>query len=197
MRSATTWAVVAAVGAVLTACLSFNPASGTLRCSSDSSHPCPDGYSCVTGMCWKNGEQPDLARGGGGSGGNDDMNAPTIANGGACSSGGDCISGHCVDGVCCDTACDGACVGCNLPGMVGTCNSVAAGSMPVHGTCTPEAKSSCGRDGTCDGAGLCRKWPSGTVCANGSCASGMQRSASQCDGAGNCVQGGTVACDPL
>lgn len=38
----------------------------------------------------------------------------------------DCISGNCVDDVCCDTACNGPEQACNLPGNEGTCSSLAA-----------------------------------------------------------------------
>jgi hypothetical protein len=34
--------------------------------------------------------------------------------------------GFCVDGVCCNTACDQPSEACNLPGQVGTCASTAA-----------------------------------------------------------------------
>jgi len=47
-------------------------------------------------------------------------------NGDACVVPSDCNSGFCVDGVCCDTACNGDCNAC----------SVAAGA-PVNGVCSP------------------------------------------------------------
>ena len=45
----------------------------------------------------------------------------------------DCASGHCVDGVCCDTACDGDCLGLRERPhrrRSGTCAPVAAGKDP-------------------------------------------------------------------
>src|SRR5262249_14831330 len=35
-----------------------------------------------------------------------------------------CQSGHCADGVCCNSACDGTCTSCALPDYVGTCTPV-------------------------------------------------------------------------
>jgi hypothetical protein len=43
-----------------------------------------------------------------------------------CTSPTQCASAFCVDGVCCDTACDGPQEQCNLPGERGTCVSTAA-----------------------------------------------------------------------
>lgn len=49
-----------------------------------------------------------------------------VPQGGACSEASQCVTGHCADGVCCDTACDQPLRQCNLPGQVGTCASTAA-----------------------------------------------------------------------
>src|SRR5438445_12446590 len=54
------------------------------------------------------------------------------ANGAGCVAAGDCTSNHCVDGVCCETACTGACVACNQAGLEGLCKSVAAGKPDPH-----------------------------------------------------------------
>ncbi|MDX2168019.1 MAG: hypothetical protein SF182_13175 [Deltaproteobacteria bacterium] len=54
---------------------------------------------------------------------------PTSTRGGdgaMCVDPNDCISGNCVDDVCCDTACDQPEQACNLPGNEGVCSSVAA-----------------------------------------------------------------------
>jgi hypothetical protein len=41
----------------------------------------------------------------------------------------ECASGFCVDGVCCESACTGPCVSCNLPGQRGRCTpNLDAGS---------------------------------------------------------------------
>jgi len=49
-----------------------------------------------------------------------------VPQGGACSEASQCVTGHCADGVCCDTACDQRLQQCNLPGQVGTCASTPA-----------------------------------------------------------------------
>jgi len=51
-----------------------------------------------------------------------------------CSTDFECFSGHCADGVCCDTACDGGCVACRAAlkgsGEDGTCGTVPDGTNP-------------------------------------------------------------------
>ncbi|MEZ4222242.1 MAG: hypothetical protein R3B13_15000 [Polyangiaceae bacterium] len=69
--------------------------------------------------------------------------------GAVCSNDYECVSDHCVDGVCCESQCDGLCQSCD---QAGKCGLSAAGT-PDDG-CTVEA-SDCGQDGTCDGAGAC------------------------------------------
>jgi hypothetical protein len=44
--------------------------------------------------------------------------------GAACEDGSTCKSGHCVDGVCCRSECDGDCRACNLAGHEGTCSEL-------------------------------------------------------------------------
>ncbi|HWE30822.1 MAG TPA: hypothetical protein VHB97_22600, partial [Polyangia bacterium] len=51
-------------------------------------------------------------------------------NGVTCMAGTDCISGNCVDGVCCDTPCDGVCESCNQPGLAGACSPAMTGTDP-------------------------------------------------------------------
>jgi hypothetical protein len=83
--------------------------SGTLhpQGSCDGSGTCQPGTSspCVAGShCNDSGECVD-----------------DLPNGATCTNGGQCISGFCVNAVCCDTACDGACDTCNAGGSAGTC----------------------------------------------------------------------------
>jgi len=35
-----------------------------------------------------------------------------------------CVSAHCQQGTCCDSACDGECKRCDVPGHIGTCTPV-------------------------------------------------------------------------
>src|SRR5512144_1673974 len=86
-------ALVLSVGFALFGCLRTTVDSGVLQCASDSSRQCPIGFYCASGnTCWKNGSAPD-------------MGAASRQQGDTCGSDGDCDTGHCVDGVCCDTAC--------------------------------------------------------------------------------------------
>jgi hypothetical protein len=198
--------VIAAAG-----CPSFKPQNGKLKCSADSARRCPDGYNCIVGSCWIDGQSPDLAPP------LDlapipDLTPPPAdlvvipdlaprVNGVACSSATDCISGFCVDGVCCKSDCShDACRACNLTSSLGTCAFIPVGGVPAagHVACGPDAKSTCNRDGTCDGAGACHLWATGTVCGTGSCNSGtnMVTSAPTCDGKGACKSGATITCAP-
>ncbi|HHQ45061.1 MAG TPA: hypothetical protein ENN13_02875 [Candidatus Altiarchaeales archaeon] len=70
-----------------------------------------------------------------------------LINGQPCSVGDDCDSGNCVDGYCCDTACESPCTACNIEGSEGTCANLPIGYDPA-GACGGE----CGR---CDGEGRC------------------------------------------
>lgn len=55
-----------------------------------------------------------------------------------------CYTASCVDGVCCDTACDGLCSSCAVAGLEGTCSPEPSGT--VSGDCPSS---------TCDGLGAC------------------------------------------
>lgn len=58
-------------------------------------------------------------------------NTPTaspVPQGGVCTDASQCGTGHCADGVCCNTVCDQPLQQCNLPGRAGTCASTAAGA---------------------------------------------------------------------
>jgi MYXO-CTERM domain-containing protein len=47
-----------------------------------------------------------------------------------CAADEECINGHCVDGLCCDLACDGQCQACDVPGFPGKCT--AFGTESTH-----------------------------------------------------------------
>lgn len=59
-----------------------------------------------------------------------------------CTSNSQCTTGFCASGVCCDTACTGSCMACNLAGSVGTCSPKANGA-------------SCADGNMCNGAETC------------------------------------------
>ncbi len=107
--------------------------------------------------------------------------------GASCSTGSQCITGFCIDGVCCNEACIGACNSCNANltnAANGVCALTLAGLNPgnscnsyrmVDGTTTP---------GSCDGNGQCTKAPNGANCtvAHGICAGSCIPNVIQCDG---------------
>lgn len=66
-----------------------------------------------------------------------------------CAAASDCGTGYCVDGVCCDTACTGACLACDEPGKAGTCSPISGAPRPGHPAC---------------GAALCKAGVCGTTC---------------------------------
>ncbi len=37
------------------------PADGALQCGPDPAHPCPDGFDCLDGQCYRHGHGPDLS----------------------------------------------------------------------------------------------------------------------------------------
>ncbi len=91
------------------------------------------------------------------------------ANGDACVLGTDCTSGACVDGVCCNTTCTGACQACTATkkgsGTDGVCGSIAISTDP---------DSECFGAISCNGAGACATLALGATCtANGECANGF------------------------
>lgn len=106
--------------------------------------------------------------------------APNACNGAAackktnsqiCGAGSECLSGNCVDGVCCNSTCTGACLACNLAGSAGTCSNVPLGSVDP-GTCAAPS--------TCNGAGAC-KFTSGQACTlDAQCLSGVCTPLSTC-----------------
>jgi hypothetical protein len=117
-------------------------------------------------------------------------------NGVTCTIGGECNSTFCSQGVCCDKDCSGTCQSCVLTGKVGTCSLVPAGTAPVVASqCPTAAVNTCLLDGTCDGSGNCRNYPSGTVCVAQSCASGNTLVQPRlCNGGGTCQTSTSGAC---
>ena len=123
----------------------------------------------------------------GGSGGQ-----TKVAQGQSCKLDSDCTTGHCVGGLCCDTACTGACTACSNAQTIsspdGTCAPVGAGKKDPQGGCLAES-TTCGRTGFCDGKGQCENRGTTTSCGAASCGAGSFTPAAYCDGKGAC---GTV-----
>jgi hypothetical protein len=108
-----------------------------------------------------------------------------------------CSSGHCVDGVCCESACAGTCEACAAlltAGANGACLPIPA-SQDLQDECAPDQRfpESCLGDGSCDGRRACNEFAkAGTACGETSC--GAQGVAGHvCDGKGTCHTD-TVSC---
>ena len=135
--------------------------------------------------------------GGGPSDAGIDLLASTnLSLGQTCTANEQCGSGNCVDAVCCQGPCASVCMACNLPTSLGQCSMVPVGQDP-RDSCPQDVASTCGRDGTCDGAGACRRWANGTGCAAAVCNVGSASAARACDGAGNCSAAVTTTCSPF
>lgn len=103
------------------------------------------------------GSDPDAECG---SGGCDGVSGCFGASdGSSCTSDVQCLSGHCADGICCNTACTETCMACNEPGSIGVCSNVPLG-QPDSNAATPCS-------GTCDGDGVCKS-ANGAACTSGS-----------------------------
>jgi hypothetical protein len=149
------------------------------------------------------GEDPDNECPGGSCNGGETCK---LDLGQSCSTGSACSSGNCTDGICCDTACSGACESCNQAGLEGTCTPFAAGATGTpscaphlcdgqNGAC-PEACASddeCASYAYCGGSDCIDKLPQGSTCTvPESCVSGFCERGICCDQTCN---GGCASCE--
>jgi MYXO-CTERM domain-containing protein len=109
-----------------------------------------------------------------------------------------CNSGHCADGVCCDSKCSGQCEACNLVGSKGKCTAVVGQPQAPRAACGGgSADAPCTQLG-CDGvvrttcAGYAGK---DTICAKAKCEAGAESPEGRCDGKGACAAT-PAPCDP-
>ena len=161
-------------------------------CSVDSRQPTTGlGYAQVaceqTGSCEDGGMTPTLP-GESGSGMDASSGQPVVD---ACTASSECDSGFCVDGVCCDSACDGVCEQCSTAGQ---CTVVPEDDpacpvidCPASNECQsyPEALS----DDRCLGLGECKSsadCPPSPTASGQLCADPAVTFETRCDGAGNC-----------
>ncbi len=112
-----------------------------------------------------------------------------------CVVGGECSTGLCFDGVCCDRDCSASCWSCAQIGTIGSCLPADPGTDP-RADCADDGLASCGTDGACDGSGSCRRYPTGLVCAAATCEGTTLTQAFRCSGAGECRPTSGVPCDP-
>jgi hypothetical protein len=114
-------------------------------------------------------------------------------SGTACGEDTECSSNHCVDGVCCESACTGQCQSCNESDNAGTCLTITgvprgliraacAGTAPCQSQCDGTNPTACSFPG------------SGAQCAAGSCTGGMATTATVCNGTGACTTPTKTSC---
>ncbi len=107
---------------------------------------------------------------------------PTVGSFVRCNKASDCATGHCVDGVCCDTACKERCHTCSLLTSPGKCVESPVG-VDLKAECGPA--NTC--FGTCGPGGVCVGSGPGTMCARNRCTS-----PSSGVGAGFCAAAGAA-----
>ncbi len=76
------------------------------------------------------------------------------ANASSCDGDEDCVSGHCVDRMCCSEGCTEECRSCRVPENVGTCVDVPPMTDP---------DGECGLGGFCDESGVCARSDAGPL----------------------------------
>jgi MYXO-CTERM domain-containing protein len=136
--------------------------------------------------------------------------------GSPCAAAGECQSGFCVDGVCCDSVCDQPCEACTdaargggvsfgappgdpsggSSGGDGLCGPVFYGWDPSD-ECADMPESTCGNTGWCDGDGACEVWNNETQCQDAGCVDNTLTDVGWCDGFGTCVVPPPVECAPF
>lgn len=124
---------------------------------------------------------------------------PRIGAGQPCTDDGQCTASnpHCVDGVCCNSTCNGQCEACNLTGNLGTCSPVTGDPVGERPACNSDGTLCAG---TCGGTlrTACVYPATGVECAPASCdaPSNQATPASTCSGSGQCLTPATVGCQP-
>ena len=123
-----------------------------------------------------------------------------LENGEPCATSDQCQTGHCVDEVCCDTACDAGCEACNLltkegsQALAGTC-----GVLPAETICrASDVGNPCDQAEVCDGAAAicpddgfkpddasCQLDGSAGICSAGFCAA-LAKGGEFCGFSGDC-----------
>jgi hypothetical protein len=168
---------------------------GAGNCSESKSQPCPP-YTCDknTNRCASRCSSDDQCSAGHQCSAN---SCGKSTNGAVCDDNSGCLSGFCVDGVCCNIACSGPCVSCNQTGSAGRCSYI--GNELPDPECAGEDSTKCGHTGLCDGAGRCTVYLRNTPCSSSSCSGAVENTQNVCDGQGSCVpsQVLSIECAPF
>ncbi len=167
--------------------LCANPCTDDSSCNPPEAGTTPTEYCSQAGLC-----------------------TPKVGAGSACDRDSACLTGHCADGVCCDTACNaGPCDSCVESGKIGTCSPVASGTVcrPSTGECdvaeTCSGQLTCPADTTLDGQPCSTDGEPCTtdVCSGKVCShvpappnTVCRPAGSECDVAETC--GGAATCPP-
>jgi hypothetical protein len=96
----------------------------SIACTSAVSQPADQAALCAAGCATDGACDPDAYCDAAGH------CTPDQGLGAACAGGSQCVSGNCIDAVCCNSGCTGTCQACDLSGSVGTCSLVPNGSDP-------------------------------------------------------------------
>jgi hypothetical protein len=109
------------------------------------------------------------------------------ANGTTCGAAGECASFFCVDGVCCDKACNGQCEACD-GAVKGTCAPVTGAPHGSRTACSGTGVgTTCGIECNGSDATKCNYPTSTTSCGSASCSGTTELHPGHCDGAGACA----------
>ncbi len=115
----------------------------------------------------------------------------TIKGNGTCYVPGECDTGHCVDGFCCDQICNHPCMACSATlkggGLDGICGPIPTSTDPKNG-CLDSGSPTCADNGLCDGQGACQKYPVSSGCTPTPCTE-----QSECAEPLNCAD--NICCD--
>jgi len=119
----------------------------------------------------------------------------TRGQGEPCSTGTDCDSGFCADGVCCSETCLGQCEACDRAGSIGLCGAVVGAPHGSRPACADDG-SVCG--GSCNGTVRtdCTYPDENSPCRALGCVDGVATPLAACDGAGSCPPATPVSCAP-
>jgi len=126
---------------------------------------------------------------------------PKLVRGKSCKEARECASGHCVDGVCCESSCSGQCESCGEAGTEGTCAAIIGKPRGARAACDTLAETDCAK-AKCDGTtrDKCAGWANGatTACGADGCNELKQfQKAGTCNGEGKCAMPAPQNCAPF